>query len=373
MNERIAALQKEAAAREDVIGLSGGLPAEDLMPREALGDALAFVATRRDEALQYGWPEGTRQLRSWIAARLASRRAAVDPERIIITAGAQQALSIAAGVLARASAIAGADRVTIETGDATYPGALDAFTRAGLRAVARGGHARYITAGVHMPRGTDVGVPGDMGRGRDGRDAGGERDVSMPTIVDEAYAELRFDGRLPRALLGDAPDCVWHVGTISKTIAPGLRVGWLIPPEAHHDAALDLKSAADLHTASICQAAVAKLVKTIDYDDVVDRARAAYAERAAILVEALHRELPEWQFAEPKGGFSIWIETNDPRSEVEFLEDALDEGVMVDPGSLFRPEPKPGLALRVSYSNARREQLAEGIKRLARAVRKRRS
>jgi 2-aminoadipate transaminase len=357
MNERIAALQKEAAVRNDVIGLSGGLPAEDLMPRQALGDALAFVATRRDEALQYGWPEGTRQLRSWIAARLASRRAAIDPERIIITAGAQQALSIAAGVLARASAIAGAERVTIETGDATYPGALDAFTRAGLRAVARGGHARYITAGVHMPRGTDVEV--DL--------------ETMPTIVDEAYAELRFDGKLPRALLADAPDCVWHIGTISKTIAPGLRVGWLIPPEAHHDAALDLKSAADLHTASICQAAVAKLVKTIDYDDVVDRARAAYAERAAILVDALHRELPEWKFAEPRGGFSIWIETDDPRSEVDFLQAALDEGVMVDPGSLFRPEPKPGLALRVSYSNAKTDQLAEGIKRLARAARRRRS
>lgn len=359
MNERIAALQKEAAARDDVIGLSGGLPAEDLMPRQALGDALAFVATRRDEALQYGWPEGTRQLRGWIAARLASRRAAVDPERIIITAGAQQALSIAAGVLARASAIAGADRVTIETGDATYPGALDAFTRAGLRAVASGGHARYITAGVHMPRGTDVPVAEEL--------------EAKPTIVDEAYAELRFDGSLPRALLRDAPDCVWHIGTVSKTIAPGLRVGWLIPPEAHHDAALDLKSAADLHTASICQAALAKLVKTIDYDEVVDRARAAYAERAAILVDALRRELPEWNFAEPRGGFSVWIETDDPRSEVDFLEDALDEGVMVDPGSLFRPEPKPGLALRVSYSNARTEQLVDGIKRLARAARRRRT
>lgn len=357
MNDRIAALQKQAASRDDVIGLSGGLPAEDLMPRQELGDALAYVATRRDEALQYGWPEGTQQLRRWIAARLATRRAAIDPERIIITAGAQQALSIAAGVLARASTIVGTKGVTIETGDATYPGALDAFSRAGLRAVVEGGDARYVTAGVHMPRGTAVDATVD----------------GRPTIVDEAYAELRFDGSLPRALLGDAPEAVWHVGTVSKTIAPGLRVGWLIPPEAHHDAALDLKSAADLHTASICQAAVARLVKTVDYDAVVQRARDAYAKRASIVVEALRSEIPDWRITEPRGGFSIWIETGSGETEVDFLESALGEGVMVDPGSLFRPEAGQSLALRISYSNAAVDKLVEGVRRLARAVRKRRS
>lgn len=357
MNDRIAALQKQAASRDDVIGLSGGLPAEDLMPRAELGEALAYVATRRDEALQYGWPEGTQQLRQWIAARLATRGAAIDPERIIITAGAQQALSIAAGVLARAATIVGAKGVTIETGDTTYPGALDAFSRAGLRAVIEGGHARYVTAGVHMPRGTAVDAT------IDGR----------PTIVDEAYAELRFDSSLPRALLADAPESVWHVGTVSKTIAPGLRVGWLIPPEAHHDAALDLKSAADLHTASICQAALGRLVKTLEYDALVDRARAAYAKRATAIVEALHRELPEWKFAQPRGGFSIWIQTESPETEVDFLEAALAEGVMVDPGSLFCPESGRSLAVRISYSNAPIDKLGEGIKRLARAARRRRS
>src|SRR6188768_4282206 len=118
MDARFSALQKQAAARADVIGLSGGLPADELMPREELGRALAYVATRRDEALQYGWPEGTRQLRAWIASRLARRHATIDPERIIITAGAQQALSIAAASLKHHA---------IETGPATYPGALDAF------------------------------------------------------------------------------------------------------------------------------------------------------------------------------------------------------------------------------------------------------
>ena len=352
MDARFSALQKQAAERADVIGLAGGLPADELMPREELGRALAYVATRRDEALQYGWPEGTRQLRAWIAARLARRcNAAIDPERIIITAGAQQALSIAAASL---------KHLAIETGPATYPGALDAFRGVGATVRAHGGpqDARYVTAGVEMPRGTAV----DCRHALSG---------TAPLIVDEAYAELRFDGSSPRPLVADAPDRVWHVGTISKTIAPGLRVGWLIPPPAHHDAALELKSAADLHTASICQAALSRLLTTLDYDDLVTRARTAYTERAAQMVAALRRHAPSLTFAEPAGGFSIWIETGDHVDEMRFLERALDEGVMVDPGSLFRPEPDTHLAFRLSFSNAPLDRIDEGIARLTRALRPR--
>jgi 2-aminoadipate transaminase len=354
MDARISALQKEAASRSDVIGLAGGLPADELMPKEDLGRALAYVATRRDEALQYGWPEGTRQLRGWIASRLARRNATIDPERIIITAGAQQALSIAAASLKHHA---------IETGDATYPGALDAFRGVGATIRAHGnpatGDARYVTAGVEMPRGVAVDCRHAL--------AG-----SAPLIVDEAYAELRFDGTTPAPLIADAPDRVWHVGTISKTIAPGLRVGWLIPPSAHHDAALELKSAADLHTASICQAALSRLLTTtLDYDALVARARSAYAERADRMVTALRRHAPSLSFDEPAGGFSIWIETDDHRDEMEFLAHALDEGVMVDPGSLFRPDPaaQSGLAFRLSFSNAPIDRIDEGIARVVRALR----
>ncbi|HUS31650.1 MAG TPA: PLP-dependent aminotransferase family protein [Kofleriaceae bacterium] len=397
MDARISALQKEAATRDDVIGLSGGLPADDLMPKDELGRALAYVATRRDEALQYGWPEGTKQLRAWIADRLAGRGATIDPERVIITAGAQQALSLAAQMVAAGTSsqanIAASGSSTrdarIETGAATYPGALDAFRGANVQVIARcdadkqrtrhgsgdklpprdaaagsrdtraaggGGCVRYLTAGVDMPTGVAV----------DHRDL---LDRDEPLIVDEAYAELRFDGSVPRPLIADAPERVWHVGTISKTIAPGLRVGWLIPPEAEHDAVLELKSAADLHTASISQAALSRLLGTLDYDALVARARAAYADRAERAVRALRQHASGLEFAEPAGGFSIWIETGERRDEADFLEAALAERVMVDPGSLFRPEPDDRLAFRISYSNAPIDVIDEGIRRLARALR----
>jgi 2-aminoadipate transaminase len=276
----------------------------------------------------------------WIAKRLADRGANVDAERVIITAGAQQALSIA-GARFRGK--------TIAVGEATYPAAIDAFTRAGASVVAHGGDVRYLIAGVSNPQG----VPGD-------------EQVDNTLIVDEAYAELRFDGRLPPLLVRDAPDRVWHVGTISKTLTPGLRVGWLVPPKLEHEAALDLKHAADLQTASVSQAALARFLAAFEYDAFVAAARSAYAQRADALVQGLRRHAPALRFTEPEGGFSIWIETDERGDELALLEAALAEGVMLDPGSEFRATANDCIAVRVSYSHVTPEQLDEAARRVAR-------
>ncbi|HSN26656.1 MAG TPA: PLP-dependent aminotransferase family protein [Kofleriaceae bacterium] len=346
MDPRVVELQKEAATRDDVIGLAGGLPADELLPRAALAKTLAEVTASREDALQYGWAEGAEQLRRWIAARLAARGATVDPERIIVTAGAQQALTIAARVLGG----------TIAVGEATYAAAIDAFTRAGARVAREGGEARYVIHGVANPHGVELVDRAALVASRG------------PLIVDEAYAELRFDGVTPRPLLADAPARVWHIGTVSKTIAPGLRIGWLIPPAAHHAAALDQKAAADLQTSSLTQAALARLVTQLDYDALLARARAAYAERAAAISHALRHAAPRLRFREPEGGFSLWIETDREGDDLALLRRCLDAGVMVDPGSAFRPEPAPTIAVRASYSNATPAKLAEAARRLARVL-----
>ena len=346
MDPRVTELQKLAAARPDVIGLAGGLPADELLPREALARTFAEVTAVGEGALQYGWPEGIEVLRAWIAGRLAARGADVAPDSVIVTAGAQQALAIAARLLGGA----------ITVGEATYAAAIDAFTRAGARVVERDGSARYVIPGVANPHGVDL-VDRDEVLASSG-----------PLIVDEAYAELRFDGVVPRPLLADAPDRVWHIGTISKTFAPGLRVGWLVPPAADHDAALELKSATDLQTSSLSQAALARLLATLDYDALVARARAAYAARAAAFSDALHRHAPALRFREAEGGFSIWIETDRTGDELALLRAALDGGVMVDPGFAFRPVPHAQMAVRASYSNAPIERLDEAARRLARVL-----
>jgi 2-aminoadipate transaminase len=343
VNPRIVEVQKRAAAREDVIGLAGGLPADELLPRRQLAHALADATAAGADAVQYGWPEGVEVLRAWVAKRLAARGAHVDPERVIVTAGAQQALSIA-GAMFKARSIA--------VGSATYPAAIGAFTRAGANVVERDGDVGYLIAGVSNPQGV----------------ACDERVGDRPLIVDEAYAELRFDGALPPLLLAEAADRVWHVGTISKTLAPGLRVGWLVPPQADHAAALDHKHAADLQTASVSQVALARLLGIIDYDDVVARARVTYAERAAALVDGLRRHAPTLAFAEPHGGFSLWVETDERGDDVALVEAALAEGVMLDPGGEFRPTPSDRIAFRLSYSHVAADQLDEGARRVARAL-----
>ncbi len=350
VNHRVAELHKAASQRPGTIGLAGGLPADDLLPREALAKAFAAVS-RAGEALQYGWPEGDSRVRSWVAERLARRGACVDPNSIIVTAGAQQALSLAARWLARRS------QSKIAVGDATYAGALDAFRAAGLAPVSvQVFSPHYAMAGVSNPHGVDR-----VDRQR--LLATGEH-----LVIDEAYAELRFDGRIDRPLYADAPDRVFHVGTISKTVSPGLRVGWLIPPPAAHDQLVELKHADDLQAASAPQAAFADLLDRFDYDALVERARATYAARAARCVEALHRHVHGIEFTEPEGAFSVWVATELRGDDVELLEHALAEGVTFDPGSDFRPEADDRIALRVTYSNTPLDRIEEGVRRLGRVL-----
>lgn len=350
MDPRITELQKRAAASADVIGLAGGLPADELMPRAELARVLAEVTANKDGALQYGWPEGEQTLRAWIARRLVTRGADVDPERVIITSGAQQALSMV-GAAHRAERIA--------VGAETYPAAISAFRQAGARIVLDGEvTTSYVMPGVCNPLGIDRVEPARA------------RWLAQPgLIVDEAYSELRFDGRLARPLIADAPARVWHIGTFSKTVTPGLRVGWLIPPVRDHEAVLDIKSALDLQTASLTQLAMHRLVQILDYDALVVRARAFYRVRAACLADALRHHVPGIRFTEPEGGFSIWIETDETGDDVALLEHAVAAGVCVDPGSSFRPRGTTGpVAMRASFSSTGPEKLIEGARRLGTAI-----
>jgi 2-aminoadipate transaminase len=341
VDPEVAALQRTAAERKDVIGLSGGLPDTELMPREEIAVALAAVVRRADEALQYAWPEGVARLRAWIAKRLSARGADVSADDVIVTSGAQQALSLI-GMAHRGKRIA--------VGEATYPAAIAAFERAGAEAVVDDGDARYVMPGVANPSGRELlaGMPGGV------------------VIADEAYTELRYDGTLPRPLVADARDRVWHIGTLSKTVAPGLRVGWLVPPRGEHQELIDLKEASDLQTASVTQEAAAYLLTRFDYDAHIERSRAAYRKRCEVFCTALHEVAPQLAFDEPAGGFSAWIELPDERDELALLERAIENGVSFDPGRGFRPPGSTGpSAIRASFSNAPIDQLAEGARRLA--------
>jgi len=352
----ITDLQKQAAGGPDVVPLCGGLPAPELLPRREAASALAEILGE-DGALQYGWAEGDERIRAWVATRLAARGAMVAAEDVIVTAGAQQALSLAAAALLD-------DGDAIGVGAATYPAALDAFRQAGAipTTAERGVAAHYVIPSVSNPTGVD-GVAGRRHR---------LLASAVPLIVDEAYAELRFDGRLQPPLLAAARGRVWHVGTVSKTLSPGLRVGWLVAPRDRREEVLERKHAADLQAGSLAQATTAALLDELDYDTHVDRARRGYAARAAVLLAALRRHAPpSWRITTPQGGFSVWVEVDDADGvdEIALLDHAIRHGVSFDPGRLFRPDDAAaGLAFRLSFSSAPPGRLGEGVRRLVAAV-----
>jgi 2-aminoadipate transaminase len=301
-------------------------------------------------ALQYGWPEGSPDLREWIAARLRRRGAHVDADDVIVTSGAQQAIALAIG--ARRS-----EGNTIAVDHESYPAALELFLAQGLKpTTSLAASMAYVMPGVTNPRSTDL----------DDTRARALVDAQIPIIADEAYADLRFDGRDARLLLAEAPDRTFHVGTFSKTLCPGFRIGWLVPPRAYRDEVLRLKSGADLQANSLSQAILTEMVKGWDYDAHLARARRLYARRAAALYGAVQRWLPAFRTVKPEGGFSIFMETDRGGDDARFLEIAVARGVAFDPGRSFCVAPRrSALSFRLCHSSLRISAIDEAVRRLA--------
>jgi 2-aminoadipate transaminase len=353
VNPQIERLQRESARNRQVIALGGGLPSPRQFPRRALGRS--FVrAVDGAAALQYGWPEGIEPLRDWIRRRMTARGVEVAPDDVIITSGAQQAIAIAAQLGAQRG-----QRMRVDP--ESYPAALDLFRTRGLRLVTDGAAAAsYVMPQVSNPHGRRLADTERVGllAGRGW------------LVEDDAYAELRFDGRVGRPLIADARDRVFHVGTFSKTLCPGLRIGWLIPPPRLRARALRQKRDRDLQAPTVTQAVLADWLASHDYDEHLRRLRRFYRRRAERLADSIRRHLPALRFEFPEGGFSIYCESDVPGDDAALLRLALEHGVSFDPGLLFRPDNGKGehpLAFRLCFSLVEEEQLDEGVRRLRRA------
>ncbi|HEY2509279.1 MAG TPA: PLP-dependent aminotransferase family protein [Polyangiaceae bacterium] len=356
MDPRIDRLQRASANAPSSIGLAGGLPAPELFPRAGFAQAfLDAVRVPACPALQYGWPEGDEGLRAWVAARLRNRGVPVAAEDVLITNGAQEAISIAAELLVPRGAGVAVDGYT-------YPAALELFRARGAtpRRALDGCACAYVMPGVANPGGSALPL---------------ERRAALlacgiPLIADEAYTELRFDGRIERPLLADARDRVWHVGTLSKTLCPGLRVGWLVPPRTGLPDAIDAKHRRDLQAGSLSQEVARIFLLRDDFDARLSLARAFYRRRAERLLRALRRRFGSWTIHEPVGGFSVLVETDLAGDDAQLLATATAHGVSFDPGQMFRAAPASGsIALRVCFSTVPTAFLDDGAERLSRAVR----
>jgi 2-aminoadipate transaminase len=342
---------RRLAAGPGVINLGGGLPSEAQFPRAELSRSFLRVLGAGSSALQYGWAEGEAKLRELVARRLVARGARVEADDVIITNGGQQAISIATQVLLRRGQAIGVE-------ETSYSAALELFRQRGLRLTSLAkGRASYVMS-LNNPSGAVLAPETRaalLARG-------------TPIIEDDAYGDLVFETPKVPLLLADAPGRTYHVGTFSKTLCPGLRVGWLVVPRGQRARAVRTKEADDLQANSLAQAVVSDYLAHADFSARLGVLRRFYRRRATRLANAVRRALPGWRFQFPEGGFCLWLETDARVSERRFSEVALDEGVSFDAGSSFQPSRADGpMRLRLCFSLAAPDTFERGVRRLARA------
>jgi len=350
-------LARKAAKKAGLISFAGGLPDPTLFPTRELGQALQRALTAdAAEALQYGWPEGAEELRAYVARDLTARGAKVSADRVVITSGAQQAIALCVALMRKGS------RIAVEP--ESYPGALDIFrtARATLCQLGDAARAYYVMPSVSNPLGQRMSEAE--------RAALLDRAARHRAFIleDDAYEGTYFSGERSVPLLAEAPERVFHIGTFSKTLCPGLRIGWLVPPPALAKRVLQRKQNQDLQANSLAQALLLRYLEGPSFARHQRRAQARYRRKAALLIESVKQHLPELCFQPPRGGFSLWLEGDFALDEERFLAAAVDAGVSFDPGSRFRSGPHGGCAFRLCYSTVAQEDIGPGAARLASAL-----
>lgn len=371
-----------------VIAFDSGFASPQLLP-DLTRFAQAALTTHREESLQYAAPQGHPELRAWLARYMSDDGCTLRAENILIVNGAKHGLDLIC-------------RLLVEEGDAIVVAAPTYFTaipifrsfgatfievghdREGLRvddleAIVerlRAEHRRmpkfvYDVADFHNPTGVE------MSRARRAALVDLAARYGIPLVEDNPYRRVRFEGNpLPTLKELDGSGNVLHVGTFSKLIAPGLRLGWIA---AHRDLIarlMQLKS--DGGSNPFIQRIVLDFCGSESFAAHTLRVQSTYRAHRDRMVAALERELPEVSFTIPGGGYYLWLTLPAQVDGDELARRAAAAGVNVIPGSRFfarasdMPGPKPGVprnSVRLSYSFATLEQIDEGVQRLASAYR----
>ena len=349
-----------------VISLAGGLPAAEGFPVAAIREATDRVL--RDtpqQALQYAASEGHAPLREWVAAELSAQGLAADAARVLITSGSQQGLDLVAKVL-----IDPGSRVAVES--PTYLGALQAFAPyepefvalpgdadgpdpAALDA-ARGARFAYLLPNFQNPSGRCLSAAR--------RAALAERALALglPVVEDNPYGELWCDTPPPPPLASLLGDGAITLGSFSKVLAPGLRLGYLLAPAALYPKLLQAKQAADLHTPGFNQRIVFEVIKDGFLQHHLPTVRARYKAQRDAMATALQRHLPagcRWSL--PAGGMFFWIELPPGLDAMALLPSAVAAGVAYVPGAPFHPCGGGENTLRLSFATAPPAQIDAGV------------
>ena len=369
MNPSVIREILKVTEKPGIISFAGGLPSPKTFPIDAFAAACATVLkTDGKAALQYAASEGYAPLREWVAASLPW---GVDPAQVLITTGSQQALDLIAKIL-----IDKDSKVLVET--PTYLGALQAFTPmepeyvsvasdaegvdiADLTAKAKDARFLYVLPNFQNPTGNS------MSEACRAALSSAAAQLGLPIIEDNPYGDLWFDTPPPLPLTARNPDGCIYMGSFSKTLAPGLRLGFLVAPKALYPKLLQAKQAADLHTPSFNQRMVAEVLKGNFLDRHVPTIRALYKSQRDAMLAALNANLAgsgvTWNT--PQGGMFLWLKLPDGMNAVDLLPTAVERNVAYVPGAAFYADAPQHNTLRLSFVTASVEQINIGIAALA--------
>ncbi|HET9451394.1 MAG TPA: PLP-dependent aminotransferase family protein [Aggregicoccus sp.] len=368
----------KVADRPDILSFAGGLPAPELFPVEAIARAHAEVlATQGSSAMQYSITEGYPPLREWLSQLMAQRGISAGAERILITNGSQQGIDLVGKVLLDAG-----DRVAVE--NPSYLAALQSLGGYEVQFDAVGSDAEgmrvdeleallqgptpprliYVVPDFHNPTGRQLSLA------RRKRLVELAQRYCVPILEDDPYGELRFGGQnLPKLAALDDQGVVIYISTFSKTLAPGLRVGWMVAPPSLLKGLTIAKQASDLHTGTLSQRAIATLLGSFDYAGHIGMLRQVYGARCQTMLDALEQNLPEGsKWTVPAGGMFVWVELPEGMSADALFHKALEQKVAFVPGSPFFVGVSSGRFMRLNYSNRTPELIVEGMQRLGRVA-----
>ena len=193
-------------------------------------------------------------------------------------------------------------------------------------------------------------------------------DEKALVIEDDAYGDIAFTPTALPPLAAQAPERVFHIGTFSKTLCPGLRIGWLASPPELAKAVLDAKQNQDLQANGLAQSLLDAYLKAGSFARHLGKVQRTYERRATRMLGALRRHLPAFRFTAPQGGFSVWLESDMRLDEEAVYEQAMQLGVTFDSARPFRLSPDARFALRLCYSSVPQNQIEAGVERLAEAI-----
>lgn len=364
--------------QKDIISFAGGLPDPELFPLKEIEESTAAVFKKEGaKLLQYSQSEGIPILKDWICKYYDEKyQLKICPEQVLITNGSQQALDLIGKAF-----INPGDQIVLE--QPSYLGAIQAFMAYEPAILPVAIHKDGIDIQalealliLHRPKllylVSNFQNPSGFTLSLEKRKQLTALAVAYGFIIieDDPYGQLRYEGEHLPPMLAFCQNSIL-CGSFSKVVAPGLRIGWVVAPEAIIQKLLVLKQASDLHSNNLSQYITEHFLSNYNLDNHLDKLRASYGEKCQYMFDILKRALPaECRISKPEGGMFLWVEIPEFMDAEELLRETIQQRVLFVPGKYFFTNGKGHNTMRLNFTNSSKQQIEKGVLVIAEVMEK---